>query len=246
MLRERALGVVAAALAVALLGCPPQDRGSRRGGGGEELTAGQVIGVARAINTGEIDQANVVKTRLTQGAAAGMVDLVIKDHSQSLQELERVSIALNLVPEDSDVSRDLQEDVQSAMDDWGEKAGLELEGAYVESQIDMHEKALKVIDDELVPATTEPTLTEYLGKLRAIIVHHLDMAKSLQDEDAGEHRGTSEPARDRERDLEEERDAQEDAQERRGGSGQWEGRPAQPGGVGGQTDPTGGGRTGGR
>jgi predicted outer membrane protein len=213
MLRDRALGVVAASLAVALLGCPPQDRGSRRGGDDDVLTAGQVIGVARAINTGEIDAANAVKSRLPQGAASGMVDMIIKDHTASLQELERVSVKLNLVPEESDISRDLQEDVEKTMDSWADKQGNELGEEFIDSQVDMHEKALKIIDDDLLKATTEPTLTEYLGKLRASVYHHLEMARGMQDDDVREHRGMAEPARDREEDLEKERESNEDAAE---------------------------------
>lgn len=215
MLRERALGVVAASLAVALLGCPPQDNGTgRRTGDDDVLTAGQVVGIARAINTGEIDVATAVRGKLPQGAAGGMVDMIIKDHQKSLQDLERVSVQLSLVPEESDISRELQEDVEKTRSGFAESgedvAGLEDD--FIQSQVDMHEKALEVIDDDLLPATTEPTLTEYLGKLRASVYHHLESAKALQGGDVREHRGTMDP-RDTQEDLEKEREANEDRYE---------------------------------
>src|SRR5688572_8192004 len=110
MLRQRALGVVAASLAVALLGCPPQDEGTGRSTTEDEvLTAGQVLGVARAINRGEIDVATAVRGKLSQGPASGMADMIVKDHEKSLQELERVSMQLQLVPEESEVTKDLQQ-----------------------------------------------------------------------------------------------------------------------------------------
>ncbi len=106
------------------------------------------------------------------------------------------------------MSRDLQEDVQEAMSAFGEsdKEAAELEDDFIASQIDLHEKALKLIDDELLTATIEPTLTEYLGKLRATVAAHLEHCKALQEGDVREHRGTIDP-RDRQEDLEGEREA---------------------------------------
>ena len=230
MLRVRATGIIGASLAVALLGCPPQDQGSGRADD-DVLTAAEVIGVARAINAGELDTANAVRGQLPRGAAGGMIDMIVEDHTRSLQELERISVQLSLVPEESELSRDLQQDVQDAMQSFADEQGAELGEEFIDVQVELHEKALKVIDDELLPATTEPTLMEYLGELRATIVHHLETARSLKDDDVREHRGTVEPAGPR----------QDGTQSQTGEpSGHMEGRPAGQGGR-----DTGGGTNGG-
>ncbi len=187
MVRDRARAgalACAAAAALALVGCP-QDEG-RMGGSGDELTAGQVLGVARALNMGEVDQATAVQGRVTDPNVSAMVERIIQDHRAALQELEQISTQMGLVAEESDLSRELTTNAQEATGEFAQRQDEDLAKDFVDKQVDMHEKALETIDDRLLPVTTDSTLRQYLNDLRGTIASHLEMAKQMKDADAGE------------------------------------------------------------
>lgn len=190
MLRDRArAGVIAgvAAAALALVGCPEEKR--RTAGGGQELTPGQVLGIARAINMGEVDQATAVQGRVTDPNVSAFVERMIQDHRASLQQLEQVTVQMGLVPEESDLSRELTQDVQDTTGELAQKQGPELAKDYIDGQVDTHQKALSTIDDELMPATTDPALQQYLTDLRGVVASHLELAKQMKESGAGEQGG---------------------------------------------------------
>ena len=75
--------------------------------------------------------------------------------------------------------------------DLASEEGRELERAFIDHQVEMHEDALKLIDDELVPVTTEPTLLDCLDRLRGVVSEHLQTARALK---AGERSSAPERA----------------------------------------------------
>lgn len=175
--------LVACMAALALCGCPDDTR--RGTGEGDDLTPGQVIGAARAINVGEVEQATAVQGRVADPELSTMVDRIVQDHRAALQSLEQVSTQLGLVGEESDLSRELQEDLQERTGDLTGKQGDDLTDDFLEAQIEGHEKALEVIDDTLMPATSEPTLQQYLTELRGLVAAHLEMARAHKERDEG-------------------------------------------------------------
>lgn len=190
MIRDRArAGVIgcAAAAALALVGCP-EDQG-RVGGTGDDLTAGQVLGVARAINMGEIDQATAVQGRVSDPNVSAMIERIVQDHRAALQQLDQVSVQMGLVAEDSELSRELTNDAQQTTGELAEKQGDDLTKDFIDAQVEQHDKALSTIDDKLLPAATDPTLQQYLTDLRGTIAAHLEMARQMKDAGAGEQRG---------------------------------------------------------
>lgn len=187
MVRDRArAGVLAcaAAAALALVGCP-EDQG-RVGGRGDDLTAGQVLGVARAINMGEIDQATAVQGRVADPNVSAMIERIIQDHRAALQQLDQVGVQMGLVAEESELSRELTSDAQQTTGELVEKQGEDLTKDFIDAQVEQHEKALSTIDDKLLPATTDPALQQYLNDLRGTIAAHLEMAKQMKDAGAGQ------------------------------------------------------------
>lgn len=172
--------LVACVAALALCGCP-EDDGTRRGAGDGELTPGQVIGAARAINVGEIDQASAVQGRLTDSDLSTFVDRIILDHRAALQSLEQVSTQMAIVGEESELTRELQESAQDTLDDLATKQGDELQSDFLAAQLDAHQRALETIDDQLMPSTADPTLQQYLAELRGLISAHLEMARAYEE-----------------------------------------------------------------
>ena len=144
-----------------------------------------MIGAARAINVGEIDQATAVKGRVADPALAPMIDRIIQDHRAALQSLDQVSTQLGLVAEESELTKELQEDSQKKTDELAAKQGDELADEFLDAQIDGHERAIESIDDTLMPATAEPALQQYLTELRGLVVAHLEMAKGFKDRSHG-------------------------------------------------------------
>lgn len=193
MVRDRARAGVAAcvsAAALVLVGCPDDRRGV---GNGERLTHPQVIGAARAINVGEIDYVVASQGRLVDPQISSMADRVLQDHRTALQALEQVTVQMGLVPEESDISRDLRDDVNDRIQNLAGQEGEDLRDEFLDAMVEKHERSLQVIDDDLLPSTTDPTLQQYLADLRGLIATHLEEARMYRErrDDRGTGMGTN-------------------------------------------------------
>lgn len=173
-----ARALVACVAVLALGGCP--EEGARRGAGDGELTPGQVIGAARAISVGELDQATAVQGRITDSDLSTFVDRLVLDHRAALQSLEQVSTQMAIVGEESELTRELQEDAQGTLEDLATKQGDELKNDFLAARLRAHQRALEMIDDQLMPSTTDPALQQYLAELRGLLSAHLEMARAYE------------------------------------------------------------------
>lgn len=167
--------VAATALALALAGW-------RAASGAEEqqLDLGQVLGVARAINAGEVDQARAVKDRL-EGDAKRFAEIMIREHGAALERLSRLADELGIDPAVSELRRDLEQRSREAIRALRDAEDDEVSRKYVESQVEMHRRALEVIDGKLLPAAREePRLESSLREMRAHVAAHLRTAEELR------------------------------------------------------------------
>jgi putative membrane protein len=173
-----------------LVGCerwPGNKKGGGAGGGvmgQKELTEAQALGIARALNQGEVDHARAVVDRLTSADAKGFAEMMIQDHGAALQAIEQTARSTGITPADSDQSRDLAKDVQDKIDDLRKEQGPDLDKKFLDQQKELHEDALKTIDDDLVPAARNDAVRQLFVQNRATVAGHLDRLHQLQGTDS--------------------------------------------------------------
>jgi len=145
----------------------------------DTLSDGQLARVSELVNTAEIEQAKVAQARSKSAAIKKFAAMMIKHHGDALREQQKLIKKLNVTPVDSGVAGSLKVDSEKTLDSLKKADGAGFDKAYVQSQIDGHQKVLDILDKH-APTSAAPELADALREARAVVEQHLRDAQALQ------------------------------------------------------------------
>jgi len=106
--------------------------------------------------------------------AAMMVD----HHGEAQMDQQKLKVE----PSANADSQQLQGDAESALDLLKQKHGKDFDRAYLQLQIDEHQKLLDALKDRLLPSVKDNKLEAYLENIKPKVESHLALAQRLRDE----------------------------------------------------------------
>jgi putative membrane protein len=140
----------------------------------------EILGVIRAINQAEVDHATAVQARLTDPQVRGFAQSMIEDHTRAVTNVDELARTIAIQPAESDTSRKLVKDTRDKIEDLSKEESKDLDSKFLDDQENMHEDALKLIDDRLLKDTKRPDVSRLLGELRASVAAHLEQVRNLK------------------------------------------------------------------
>jgi putative membrane protein len=141
------------------------------------LSDGQIAAITDGLNSGEIEQAKVAKSKSKNKDVLAFANMMIEHHGQAKKQ----QAALKETPETSPLSTQLQGEAQQTLTKLQQANGADFDRAYLEAQVDGHQKALDTLKSKLLPSAKTPELTKYLRELQPKIEQHLARARTLRD-----------------------------------------------------------------
>lgn len=144
------------------------------------LTEGQVAFFADLANSSEVEQGKLAQGKAKSPAVKKFADMMVKHHSEALQEQAKLFKKLNLTATDSGASAALKADGEKVLTSLREASATDFDRTYVAAQVDVHQKVLQAIDEKLLPSARTAELEAGLRKMRATVEAHLSQAKTLQ------------------------------------------------------------------
>jgi putative membrane protein len=144
------------------------------------LTDANIAAIVVAANSSDIKNGEQAKTKAMNAEVKKFAQMMITDHTASNKAATDLATKLNLTPEDNDTSRDLAKDQDDKRSDMASKTGADFDKAYIDNEVDYHEKVLDAIDTKLIPNAQNADLKALLEKTRPVVQHHLDEAKQIQ------------------------------------------------------------------
>lgn len=139
------------------------------------LSDGEVVALALAVNRGEIVTSEPVQGRVDQPRVGEFATHMITDHSRAVEELD----ALGIAPAENEMSRKLTTSAQATAERLSERPAGDLGRAYMQEQVELHEKALRTYDETLIPSATSDQLRSTLEKQRGVVASHLEEARGI-------------------------------------------------------------------
>jgi putative membrane protein len=146
----------------------------------DALTEAQIAKVSELVNTAEMEQAKLAQTKAKAPAVKNFAAMMIKHHGEALQQQARIAKKLNINSDESPTSAKLKTDAESTLATLKKADAATFDAAYIKSQIDGHQKALDLLDKQLIPSAKTPEVTEALQHARTVVAQHLSDAKALQ------------------------------------------------------------------
>jgi len=146
----------------------------------EPLTEAQIARVSELVNTAEVEQAKLAQTKAKAPAVKNFASMMAKHHGEALRQQAKIVKRLNIHVDDSATSAKLKTDAASTLATLKKTDAADFDAAYVTSQIDGHQKALDLLDAQLIPSAKTPEVSDALRQARDVVVQHLSDAKALQ------------------------------------------------------------------
>lgn len=160
------------------------------------LSEAEVVQAITAVNESEIAVGELAREKSQNETIRQYAEMIVTDHTRLLQESQPGTAdaaagattdtgAMQPPPtgtgaQGSAVIQQLQQQSQQARSQLESLSAEEFDQAFVAQQIEAHQNALNLIDQQLLPSTQDPQLRMQLEGARPVIEQHLQQAQQLQ------------------------------------------------------------------
>lgn len=140
------------------------------------LSDQQIAAITDAANTAEIAQAKLAETKSKNADVKRFATMMIKHHGEAKAKQAKLKIE----EADSDDSTAMKSDASSTLDTLKKDTGKDFDKAYIDAQVDGHQKVLDTINQKLLPSVKSADLKAYLEEIKPRVEDHLKQAKEMQ------------------------------------------------------------------
>ena len=147
------------------------------GGAIEPYSDANAVAFIQTVNTGEIEAAQLAKTKATDPEIKAFARQMETDHTAMKNEVAQTAqrLGLSATATDEDVLEDHQEDMRALNE---AKQGNDFDDKYIDEQVKAHKEALDEIDEAL-EKTQNAEFKALLQKARGAVDGHLKRAEEL-------------------------------------------------------------------
>ncbi len=139
----------------------------------------QVAEILLTIDEAEVSAGKLAVKRAQSAAVKEFAQMMITEHEAHIKETKKVAKENNIDTDKSDTSKALKDEAKNLIKALEKNEDRDFDRAYLTQQINMHEKALKLIDEQLLPVIEDADLKAFVTRTRAVVAAHLARAQEL-------------------------------------------------------------------
>lgn len=141
-------------------------------------TDGEIAKVLLTVDEGEIEASEVAVKKAKTKEVIEFAKMMVKHHRANKKVTRDL---IKFTDRDaSDLSKSAKEDAKTAKKQLKQENRDTFDRAYVQQQIDRHQKALNLLDASLMPSAKTDSMRTHLQKTRETVSIHLTEAQSLK------------------------------------------------------------------
>lgn len=140
----------------------------------------QILHIAKTANDADIEGGNLATSKGQNEEVKAFANLMISDHTAANQAGMQAATAAGVTPEDNPTSQQLMADHQAATQRLQSLSGAAFDKAYIDHEVDVHQKVLSALDQTLIPNAQNAELKNVLAQVRATVDAHLTRARDIQ------------------------------------------------------------------
>jgi putative membrane protein len=154
--------------------------GTSGAGSTSNLSDEQIVAITTAANTGEIQQAQLVKDRTQNAQIRKFAEHMIHDHGQLKADGQKLVTKLKLTPQDNQMSLQLTSDSKQLVDTLRGEKGAQFDKDYIDAQVKEHRDLLDALDNKMIPQAQNAEIKTALQNARTKVEAHLKLAEDIQ------------------------------------------------------------------
>lgn len=142
----------------------------------DTLNDEQIAGITDVANSAEIEQGKLARLKSKDAAVQKFAAKMIAAHEEAKKNQDK----LKLPTAESALGNSLGTEAASALSTLKSAEGKDFDKAYIDAQVDGHQKVLDAINQKLLPSVKNADLKAYLDEIKPKVEEHLRQAKELQ------------------------------------------------------------------
>ena len=141
-----------------------------------------ITAVLLVANTGDSSIGALAASRGVNSAVKQFGQRMVREHGQLNRQVKALATRLgsSAREEDNRQAVDMKHDADEEYRDLSAKTGTDFDHAYIDHEIDDHEKVLHELDNKLIPAADNAELRTLLNQARTAVQSHLDQARAIK------------------------------------------------------------------
>lgn len=145
----------------------------------ESLRDTQILKITDLVNSAEVEQAELAKTKASDPQVKQFAAMMIKDHTKAKQQGMQLGKQAKLNQEDSTQAHELQNKAEQTLATLKAVEPTTFDNAYMNAQVEQHQAVLDLLSNTLIPSATNPKLKTELEATRTIVQRHLGHAQQI-------------------------------------------------------------------
>ena len=146
----------------------------------ESLRDAQILKIVDLVNTAEVEQAQIAKTKATHKDVKQFAQMMITQHTQAKQKAAELGRKVNLMPEQSTQAGTLEGKAAQTLATLKMVDATAFDAEYMSAQVQEHQEVLDLLTTKLIPSATDPKLKAELENTRTVVQRHLGSAQQIQ------------------------------------------------------------------
>ncbi len=145
----------------------------------ESLRDAQIVKITDLVNTAEVEQAKLAKTKAQNPAVRKFATNMISQHTKAKQKGMQLTKASGLAQEESTEAGELEAKGTQTLESLKTVDKSSFDNAYMSAQVQQHQEVLDMLSTRLIPSATDPKLKAELEDTRTMVQRHLTEAQQI-------------------------------------------------------------------
>lgn len=139
-----------------------------------------IAGIVLTANQGEVDLGQLARSMATSAEVRRFAEMMVTGHLDAIQKHKDLVARTGMKTTETALRTQLRNAGVATGDSLRQRSGSDFDGAYIRTQIDMHQWLLDALDKSLIPASKNGALRSYLNEVRDSVATHLSEARKIE------------------------------------------------------------------
>lgn len=145
-----------------------------------KYTDPQIASIAVTANQVDIDYAKIAKEKASNAEVKKFAQTMMADHQAVIDKAVALVKKLGVTPEDNSLSQSLVSGANDTKAMLNSKTGADFDKAYVDNEVAYHKAAIDIVENTLIPQSSNAELKSLLESALPLFKEHLSHAEMLQ------------------------------------------------------------------
>lgn len=140
----------------------------------------EIAAIVAAVHTGEVEEGKAAQKKAKDPKVKAFAAKMVIHHTSANTKQADLLKKLKMISSESATSRELASEGANTLSSLNAMSGADFDRSYIDAQVKEHQKALTMLDSQLIPQAQNSELKQMLQTVRSAVDSHLREAMDLQ------------------------------------------------------------------